>query len=170
MKSSVNEVASLLHRWHHDDYDLAKREIMRQLGSSQDLEVFGATVLGAMYVRPKINSATKFVMSNEKQLDDVYNGKAVLIIKCGPDAFKGTADWLKQQFGDALPPAPGDWCFVRDGSIGDPIWFCGDGAERVRVEDRNGEMMDNYPWDGWPCRVFDHMQFWSRMNKPHQLV
>jgi hypothetical protein len=162
------KTATVLHGWHHDDYDLAKRQIMQALGSSEDLEIFGSNVLVAVYVRPD-RTARGFYMGSKKQIEDIYNGKAVMIIKCGPDAFKGDEGWTKAQYGERKPPEPGDWCFVRE-DMGVPIMFCGDGASRPKGEDRDGKAVDVYDWDGWPCRIIGHTDLIGRMNKPHTVV
>jgi hypothetical protein len=168
MPLDSTKTASMLHKWHHDDYEKAKQEIHQALGSTDDLEIFGSRVLVAVYVRPDKN-ASGFYMGPKKQIEDIYNGKVVLIIKCGPDAFQGDDGWLKALVGDKAAPTPGDWCFVQ-ASLGEPIMFCGDGAARCKGKDSIGREIDIYEWDGWPCRIINHTDLIGRMNRPHEVV
>lgn len=167
--SDVLKTASKLHGWHHDNYDEAKKQIWGYLGSLDDLEVFGRDVFVAMYVRPNINPKTGFIMGARQQTEDVYSGKVVMIVKCGPDAFDGDDGWLKARFGDKQKPEPGDWCFMPEGA-GDAHSLYGDGAKRSQSKDARGELMDVYDWDGWPCRLVRDEQLRGRLNKPHQVV
>lgn len=166
--STMSNVSHLA-KHHHDDYDRAKAEIFQQLGSYADIEVFGRQVLVACYVRPSTSLSGLTVTSGKGQTEDIYQGKAVLILKCGPGAFKGDDSYQKAMFGDMPIPAPGDWMFQRpqDGVL---VQLMGDGAEKCRGEDRKGEKYDLYPWDGWPCRIVTDESFIGRMNKPHTVV
>lgn len=165
----ATSVASMLHKWHHDDYEEAKRQILQALGSTDDLEIFGHNVLVAVYVRPEKSSKTGLYATPKQQTEDIYNGKAVMIVKAGPDAFQGDEAWLKAKYGTRPTPSPGDWCFLRE-DIGIEMQFCGDGAERVLGKDVIGRDISVYDWDGWPCRIIDHEALIGRMNKPHQVV
>ena len=167
--SDTAKTASVLHKWHHDDYEVAKRQILQAIGDVSDLEVWGSDVVVAMYVRPQINPVTGFIMGPKKQAEDVYNGKVVMIIKLGPDAFKGDEGWMKAKFGEKAVAAPGDWCFMRQGA-GEDYWLCGDGGRRVLTKDRFGEDMEVYEWDGWPCRVVTHEELRGRILAPHHVV
>lgn len=166
--TSATAEATKLHNWHHDNYDEAKLQILQAIGSTDDLEIFGKTVLVAPYIRPE-KTATGLFMTKKQQSEDIYQGKAVLIVKCGPDAFNGDASWLAANFGDRKPPEPGDWCFLRADS-GFDVSLCGDGAQRVKGKDSVGRAIDVYDWDGWPCRIVSDEHFIGRLNKPHQLV
>ena len=163
------QVASGLHKWHHDDYAEAKRQILQALGSTADLEIFGSNVLVAIYVRPEKSSKSGIYVTSKRQVEDIYNGKVVMIVKAGPDAFRGDESWLKMQYGSAAPPAPGDWCFLPE-NVGIMTQFCGDGAERVKGTDSMGRIIDVYEWDGWPCRIIRHDALIGRMNRPHEIV
>ena len=55
-----------LHKHHHDDYEVAKSHIHRQIGRL-DLELFGRQILCAMYIRPPINPKTGWVITDKKQ-------------------------------------------------------------------------------------------------------
>lgn len=170
--SSVSD----LHKLHHDNYDSAKDEIHQSLGSIKDIEVWGRQVLVAVYVRPQFTEITDVHGKKQRrfttaktQTEDVYQGKAVLILKLGPDAFTGTDEYLKAKFGSMPPPSPGDWVFVRP-QEGTPINLCGDGASRPQGEDFKGTPIDLYEWDGWPCRMVNDEAFMGRINKPHEIV
>jgi hypothetical protein len=159
---------SELHTRHHDDYETAKREIHQSLGSIEDIEVFGRQVLVACYVRPA-KGANGLYATVKTQTEDVYMGKAVLILKCGPDAFQGDDGFKAAMFGDMPVPAAGDWMFVRP-QDGVGVNLCGDGASRPKGEDFRGNQIDLYEWDGWPCRMISDDAFLGRMNKPHEVV
>ena len=159
---------STLHKWHHDDYDEAKSQIRQSLGSIDDIEIFGRQVLVAVYVRPE-KSANGLYMGAAAQREDVYQGKAMLVLKCGPDAFQGDNGYEEATFGKLGRPEPGDWVFAR-ASSGEPLSLCGDGAERPTGATFGGEMVDIYGWDGWPCRLISDEAILGRMNKPHTIV
>jgi len=159
---------SMLHKWHHDDYDEAKAQIHQSLGSIADLEVFGRQVLVAVYIRPN-KSQTGLYQTVNAQKEDIYQGKAALILKCGPGAFKGEDSYVKAMFGDMPTPEPGDWVFVRP-SDGLSISLCGDGASRPQGKTFHDEDVDLFAWDGWPCRILSDDSLIGRMNKPHTLV
>ena len=72
-------------------------------------------------------------------------------------------------FGDAPAPVAGDWLFAAQ-TAGISTSLSGDGAQRVKAEDRRGEVMDVYDWDGWPCRVLPDDQFIGRLQKPTSVV
>ena len=158
---------SNLHRWHHDDYDEAKQQIHQSLGSIADIEVFGRQVLVAVYIRP--NKSGMIYQTVKAQAEDIYQGKAALILKCGPGAFKGEQSYLNTMFGHMPPPEPGDWVFVRP-SDGFAISLCGDNAKRPRGKTFHDEEVDLFEWDGWPCRILSDDSLIGRMNKPHTLV
>jgi hypothetical protein len=162
------QVATSLHGHHHDDYEQAKREIYQMLGSVDDLEIWGEHVLVAQYVRPNVTK-NGLCLTSKSQFEDAHVGKAVMVVKLGPDAFQGTEGWLKAKFGSRPPPEPGDWCFLRE-DVGVPVQFCGDGAEPVMAKDSVGREKEAYAWRGWPCRIVHHESFIGRINKPHQIV
>jgi hypothetical protein len=164
--STANVTA--LHGWHHDDYDEAIQQIKTHLGDISDLEVFGRQVVVAVYVRPSKNAAGIYQTAKAQQ-EDFWQGKAVLVLKCGPDAFSGSEEYARAMFGDKPPPQPDDWVFLR-ASDGMPINLCGDDAKRVQGKTFGGEMVDIFPWDGWPCRIVSDESIIGRINKPHSLV
>ncbi len=163
------DIASNLHGWGHEDYEVAKDHIRRQLGSLDNLEVFGRQVLVAVYVRPVENKRTGLTATPKQQEADWYEGKVVLVIKAGPSAFTGTEDYLIEMYGDRPPPAAGDWLF-QNANTGIQFSFKGDGAERVQYEDRHGEMHPMYPSDGWQVRIVLDDGFLGRIPRPTSVV
>lgn len=156
-----------LHKLHHDDYGEAVGHIHTMLGSIKDIEVFGRQVLVAVYVRPvKMNGVYQ---TKRAQMEDVWQGKAVLVLKLGPDAFQGDDSYVAATFGAGGAPQTGDWLFASQQS-GFPVSLSGDGAERVRASDFRGDPVDIYDWDGWPCRIVPDTDFIGRITKPHSIV
>lgn len=160
---------SELHGRYHDDYETAKAEIHQALGSIKDIEIFGAQVLIACYVRPKTGGKGKLWVTTKAQTEDIYMGKAFMVLKLGPDAFKGDKAYLKALFGEMPAPSPGDWIFLRS-QDGVMVSLCGDGASRPKGRDHKDEEIDLYDWDGWPCKIVDHKSIIGRMNRPHSVV
>ena len=158
-----------LHSWHHDDYEIAKEHIRRQMGDFSESQVFGRQVLAAIYIRPSRNPATGIEYTEKQQAEDIAQGKSMLVMQLGPDAFKGDDEYLMAMFGEWGPPKVGDWLWARSGT-GEPVHICGEGAERVVHADRRGEQQNSYPFDGWPCRVLEDSSFIGRVAKPHQVV
>jgi hypothetical protein len=159
-----------LHDWHHDDYETVKRDIHRQLGNiDSELHIWGRQVLVAIYIRPLMNPKTNVWSTETKQMEDVFQGKASLIIKLGPDAFNGEVDYIKAMFGDVGAPKVGDWVFSNANS-GISLSIAGAGAERVTGEAKNGEKFNMYPSSGWYCRIVPDDQFFGTVLKPHSVV
>ena len=157
-----------LHRWHHDDYAVAHEHILRQLGDISESMVFGRQVLCAVYVRPgRTRAGLEF--TGDKQNEDIHSGKTMMVLQLGPSAFSGDADYLHAMYGAYGPPKPGDWVAAR-ANVGEAISIQGEDAERVKHEDRRGDLQDTYPWEGWPCRIVQDESLLMRVNKPHQVV
>ena len=157
-----------LHKRHHDDYEEAKEQIRKALGDISAIEVFGSQVLVAAYVRPN-KTTTGLYLSVKMQTEDIWQGKAVLVLKLGPSAYDGDDSYLRAIFGDRNPLAPGDWVFVR-AADGHPMSLIGDGGERVMAKDHRGGEVPIFDWDGWPCRVVPAESIIGRINKPHSIV
>jgi hypothetical protein len=166
--SSVGTVTTL-HKWHHDDYDEAKRDIHQQLGNISEVEMFGRQVLVALYIRPIWDTKTRLQMSSEKQQEDIYQGKVCMIVSMGPDAFRGDESYMSAMFGRRPPPAVGDWVFLR-AEDGTPTSLKGDDAIRVKWTAPNGDTYDLYSFDGWPCRYISDESVIGRIRSPHTVV
>ncbi len=157
-----------LHRWHHDDYAVAREHIFRQLGDISESMVFGHQVLCAVYVRPgRTRSGLEF--TEDKQNEDIHVGKTMMIVQLGPSAFKGDPGYLADTYGESGPPKIGDWVAARS-NAGEAMSMQGENAERVRHEDRRRDLQTTYPWDGWPCRIINDDALLMRVAKPHQVV
>ena len=161
------DVASALHKWGHEDYEVAKDHIWRQIGNLDSLEVFGRQVLVAVYTRPAYNERTKMYHVEAEQRKDWWEGKVVLLLKLGPDAFSGTADYLQAQYGGTVPKI-GEWLF-QNANSGIQFSLSNDG-ERITYEDRHGDKHNLYPSEGWPVRIVLDDQFLGRLVKPHTVV
>lgn len=161
---------SYLHGWHHDDYEMAKRHIAQQIGKLDDeLEVFGRQVLCAVYIRPLLNPRSGIQSSDKHQQEDIWQGKVLMVLRCGPDAFRGEDSYIKAMFGESGAPKPGDW-LIANANTGLSINIKGEGGTRVTAEDRRGEQEKLYPMDGWACRIVPDDLFIGRVLKPHTVV
>lgn len=159
---------SQLHNWHHDSYAEAEADIHQSIGDISKEEIFGRQVLCAVYVRPGKTNAGVHVTTSAQQ-EDVWQGKVMLILKMGPDAFQGEESYHKAMFGDAPAPKVGDWVFARPND-GVAMSICGEGAERPKGKDFRGDPLDKYDWNGWPCRILPDEQIFGRMSLPHHIV
>ena len=87
--------------------DDLKAELLSKIGDvSAYVELFPTKVLCAVYVREKIGS---IIMSSGAQREDVYQGKAFLVIKLGVAAFKNSENVDFHGFA----PKAGDWVEAR---------------------------------------------------------
>lgn len=160
---------SRLHSWHHDDYRVAREHILQQVGDITESQVFGRQVLCAIYIRPARNPINGLEYTDKQQAEDIAQGKSMLILQLGPDAFQGDESYQKSMFGDFGAPKVGEWLWARSNS-GEPVHIAGEGAMRVTYMDRRQEIQNAYPFEGWPCRVLHDESFIGRVAKPHQVV
>lgn len=158
-----------LHNWHHENYEIAKQDIAVQMGDISTEEIFGRQVLCAVYVRPLMNPKSGLTVTEKQQAEDVHQGKVMLVLKCGPSAFQGEAEYVEATYGPKGAPKPGDWLWSR-ATAGDTQSIAGEGAVQVRYEDRHGEKHDAYGFQGWPCRVLSDEDFIGRTATPHSVV
>ena len=164
------------HRPFFDDYNVAKLHITQAIGDLSDLDVFGRNVLVAVFVRPNTMTVRRpdgtegvIYLPLKEILEDWYQHKVVMVLKCGPEAFTGDESYLKATFGDSPPPKPGEWLFAN-ASSGIQLNICGEGGSRPQGVDRRGEPMDIYEFDGWPCRLMSDESFFGRLERPHSVV
>jgi hypothetical protein len=83
------------------------------------IEPTGTDVLVAVYVRPTMKEITDplgrkiqlDLSAGGSQLDDKYQGKVCLVLKCGPGATSDNLD-VAQYFKDGRVPEPGNWVLV----------------------------------------------------------
>lgn len=161
-----------LHAWHHDDYELAKRDIFRQVGDISESCVFGRQILCAIYIRPIYNPIRKLHHTPQSQNEDIAQGRALMILQLGPSAFKGDDEYLLDMYGEHGAPKVGDWVWAR-ANMGEQFHLCGEGAEQVTFINPNrpnSDPLDSYPWMGWPCRVLADETLIGRAAKPHHVV
>jgi co-chaperonin GroES (HSP10) len=102
-----------------------------------DVEVLGARVLVAVYVRPK-QSAGGIYLPDRTVDEDKYQGKVGLVLALGPIAFQDDAT---HRFGE-IKPEVGDWIVF---SVGDTFGL-EIGKRRCRsVEDVDVHMIIDRP-------------------------
>ncbi len=162
---------SYLLDWHHDDYELAKKHILQQVGDyPAEIEIWGRGVLIAVYIRPLVKPGSMIQSTAEQQKEDQFQGKVGMVLALGPDAFKGEPGWLEGQFGKAPVPKVGDWlfCSANDGIT---LQVAGSGAERVMDKlPHRREPEPLYPWSGWCCRIIRDDLFIGRVKSPHMVI
>src|SRR5215475_13835609 len=67
-----------------------RREIMKKIGSQlKEPELFGNTILVAVYVRPEKarHGTLELHLSDQTRKEDEYQGKVGLVVKMGPRAY-----------------------------------------------------------------------------------
>lgn len=89
----------------HDNTD-PKAELLEKLGDISDIEVFHNSVVVAIYQRPN-KTASGIILPDKHMEEDIYQGKTCLVVKAGPQAFKGDGSWSWDDIG------VGDWVFIR---------------------------------------------------------
>ena len=156
------------HRQFYSDYEVAKQFIHQAIGDISEMEVFGRTVLCAIFCRPNVTPAGVYLTTKEVK-EDQWQHKAVLVLKCGPSAFTGDASYIEATYGAGGAPKPGDWLFARP-EAGVQMNCEGERASRPQGVDHRGEPMDIFDWDGWPCRVIPDDDFIGRVAKPQSVV
>jgi co-chaperonin GroES (HSP10) len=89
-----------------------KKAILDFVGDLSDFEVIGDRVLVGIYMRPE-KTQGGIIRPDMNKVEDVWQGKVGLVLKCGPDAFIDPD--TGQHYEQALKP--GDWgvFFVSDG-------------------------------------------------------
>lgn len=88
-----------------------KETVFNILGDLDEIEVMYNAVLVAAYIRPEVTKGG-IIRPEDNVSEDVWQGKAGLVLKVGKSAFK---DDDYNHF-DGQKVAPGDWCafFVGD--------------------------------------------------------
>lgn len=99
-------VPVVLHDWKHESAADAKKEILAAAGDLSDVEIFGAQLLIAPYIRPE-KTRGGIITPGSSAKEDEWQSKVGLVLKVGPTAFN--ADRLEQFNGRA--PEAGDWIF-----------------------------------------------------------
>jgi hypothetical protein len=92
-------------------------KIFRKAGNLDNIEVFNAQVLVAVYVRPA-RTVGGIILTAQTTDEDFYQSKVGLILKKGPSAFKDeSGEWFKNEtfnIGDWVVLRPSDgWSMVK---------------------------------------------------------
>lgn len=157
------------HQAYYADPNDAKAHIKQAVGDYSKLHLFGRQVLCAVYCRPA-RTPGGIILPEKDQKEDWWQGKVVMILACGPGAFKGDESFHNETYGEGIPaPAPGDWLFAN-ANAGIQISMRFQGASRPQGVDSFGKVMDMFVGDGWPCRIFDDTHFYGRIEAPHVVV
>lgn len=164
---------SQLHKHGHADYAQAVKDILQALGNIDGEDIWGRQVLCAVYVRPNETQAGVCVPTSAQE-EDIWQGKALLVLKIGPNAFQGADSYLEATFpkdkdGNIKVPKVGDWLFARPND-GVAMSIMGEGASRPQGKDFRGGPVDKFEWDGWPCRILQDDSFFGKMSAPHKIV
>lgn len=164
---------SQLHKHGHADYAQAVKDIHQALGDITKEDIWGRQVLCAVYVRPNETQSGVCVPTSAQE-EDIWQGKALLVLKIGPSAFSGQDSYLKATFpagedGNPIVPQVGDWLFAKPND-GVPMSIMGEGASRPQGKDYRGNEVDKFEWDGWPCRILQDDSFFGKMSAPHKIV
>ncbi len=113
-----------------------KKELLTALkGAHEKINVFGVDLLLAIYQRPE-KTASGIYLSDRVRGEDIYQGKAGLIIKMGPMAFKDD-DTTTPPIAWPVKPDIGDWVLFRV-SDGWPVIV---GEQHCRIINERGIRM-----------------------------
>jgi co-chaperonin GroES (HSP10) len=117
-----------------------KKELIAKLGDVSNVEVFNNAVLVATYVRP--NKTSSGIHLPDKYVEeDRFQGKAALIVKMGPEAFKDDSGrWFA-----GADLKEGDWVALRP-SDGWPLSV-----------------------NGVPCRVIEDTTVRLKIDRPDRV-
>lgn len=83
-----------------------REALLKRVGDISGIEVFGKTLLLAIYKRPE-KTKSGLILTDETRKEDVHQGKVALVIKMGPYAY---TDEDGNKFRDINV---GDWVVVR---------------------------------------------------------
>lgn len=118
-----------------------KKAILDLLGDLKDIEIIGDSVLVATYIRPEMTKGG-ILRPDSNKVEDVWQGKAGLVVKWGPDSFRNpeTGDTYEQHV------AVGEWC----------VFFVGD-AKPLHVK-------------GYPCRLVRDTSIRMKIKDPEAVL
>lgn len=119
----------------------AKTAIEEIVGDLSGVEIFGDYVLVATYIRPEKTRGGVLLPDSVKQ-EDVWQGKAGLVLKWGPDAFVDHETGL--QYDQVVDV--GEWC----------VYFVGD-AKALQV-------------NGYPCRLVRDTSIRMKIKNPEAVL
>jgi hypothetical protein len=171
MSSSVGSTR-VLHDWHHDDQDAAKREIIAALGDISGFEVFGSQVLVASYVRP-VKTSGGIITPGSAQHEDFFQGTVGLVVKMGPMAFRGVA--TNEMTAEESQADINARCNGRIPEVGDWVYFRPQDSVMISIKGP-GSVMDKEggrtlrDFEGWRCKLVFARDIYGRVTLPHIVV
>ena len=113
-----------------------KKAIMDWIGDLSGVHMMADTVLIGTFIRPK-KTAGGIIRPDVNVQEDVWQGKAGLVLKCGPDAFKDTPDYSFN--GETV--SVGEWVVYKVGDAwslnikGYPCRLIRDVSIKLKVDD-----------------------------------
>ncbi len=115
-----------------------KSRVFDAVGNLKGVEVMFNMVLLAIYIRPEMTPG-RIIRPGSNVQEDVWQGKAGLVLKCGPYAFEDDGEYqFKGQRVD-----PGDWCAFKVGDAWSlninnvPCRLVRDASIRLKLADPN---------------------------------
>ncbi len=89
-----------------------REEIQENIGDISGFELFGNQILLGVYKRPE-RTTSGLYLADKTRGEDEYQGKAMLVLKKGPAAFKSDSNYDFH----GMNVEEGDWvaCWVTDG-------------------------------------------------------
>lgn len=104
----MSQRANLVELAQHSKPDALKAAILDKLGDLSIFEVLSSQVLVAIYVEPEMTPGG--ILKPQKRIDESrYQGKAALVLKKGPTAFKYDGAYPYE----GRAPEVGEWVFLR---------------------------------------------------------
>lgn len=94
----------------HTTPDEFKTKVMALVGDLGGVEVLFNMVLIAIYIRPEV-TVRGIIRPHQNVQEDIWQGKAGLVLKCGPNAFQD--DEETSFYGQNV--TPGEWCVFKVG-------------------------------------------------------
>jgi len=113
-----------------------KKHIAKTVGDLSDVDVMFNMVLLAIYIRPEVTKGGIIRPTSNVQ-EDIWQGKAGLVLKCGPNAFEDDGEYNFHGQKANL----GDWCVFKVGDAwsidikGVPCRLVRDSNIRMKVKD-----------------------------------
>ena len=118
-----------------------RKAILNFVGDLDGFDVIGDRVLVGIYMRPE-TSKGGIIRPDVNKVEDLWQGKVGLVLKCGPDAFVNPDTGVKYE--QALNP--GDW----------GVFFVGDGKP-MEV-------------NGAACRMVKDISFVAKIDNPDMVL
>lgn len=120
-----------------------RKALLEAAGNLSGVYVLRNQVLVATYVGSE-KSTGGIILPDSALAEFRWQGKAFLVLKCGPTAFKYDGAFPYE----GNPPAPGDWVIARP-SDGVEMFIGPAGAS-----------------EGISCRIFDDACIWATVGDP----